>query len=206
MRRAVRLVVVVLAAAVLYLGVTLAQVWFTANRDQRVVADAIIVLGAAQYDGQPSPALRARLDHATALYAQDKAAVVWVTGGRQPGDRFSEASTSSRYLIRNGVPSDDVKLEIHGANSYESLAAVARYLRDEGQTRVLLVSDPWHSHRISAIAQEVGLDPRVSPAGRPELSGYGARRLSYETVAVALGRIVGYRRLTGFDFRSAQQP
>lgn len=201
MRRARRIVTAVMLLAVAYVAVTMAQVWFAAQRDQRRGADAIVVLGAAQYDGQPSPALRERLDHAVRLFDEDLAPVVWVTGGRQPGDRFSEASASSRYLIRNGVPDTAVKLETNGENTYQSLAATARYLRDGDDRDVLLVSDPWHAYRIAAISRDLGLRPRVSPAAPAEWSSYGLRRLLRETAAVGLGRIVGYRRLTGLDAR-----
>lgn len=197
-RRAVSLVVLIVLAYGLF---TMGQIWLAARRDQRAPVDAVVVLGAAQYDGVPSPALRERLDHAVALFSDGVAPVVWVTGGRQPGDRFSEASASSRYLIRNGVPDGAVKLETNGENSYESLAAAGRYLRNEGDHDVLLVSDPWHAYRIAAIAREVGLRPRVSPASAAELSVSGIRRLLRETAAVGLGRIVGYRRLTGLGER-----
>lgn len=201
MPRAGRVVGVIVVLALLYVGVTMAQIWFAAHRDGTAPADAIVVLGAAQYDGQPSPALKSRLDHAVELYTGDIADIVWVTGGRQPGDRFSEASASSRYLIRNGVADGDVKLETNGESSYESLAAAARYLRDEDHRDVLLVSDPWHAYRIAAIARDVGLRPRVSPANPAEWSRLGLRRLTHETLAVALGRIVGYRRLSGLGER-----
>ena len=201
MRRARRIVAVVLLVSVAYVLVTMAQIWFAAQRDRRGDVDAIVVLGAAQYDGEPSPALRERLDHAVRLFNDGHAAIVWVTGGRRPGDRFSEASASSRYLIRNGVPDSAVKLETNGENTYESLAATARYLRQDGHRDVLLVSDPWHAYRIAAVSREVGLRPIVSPAAPAEWSSNGLRRLLRETGAVGLGRIVGYRRLTGLDER-----
>lgn len=201
MRRAGRVLALLLALALIYIAVTAGQIWSAARRDAKGKADAIVVLGAAQYDGEPSPALRLRLDHAVSLFEDDVAPIIWVTGGRQPGDRFSEASASSRYLIRSGVPDGAVKLEVQGENSYQSLAAAARYLLDDDQREVLLVSDPWHSYRIAAIAREVGLEPRVSPASKAEWSGLGIRRLAHETVAVALGRIIGYRRLTGLGQR-----
>ena len=199
MRKAGRALALLLVLAVIYIAVTATQIWLAARRDATGKADAIVVLGAAQYDGEPSPALRLRLDHAVKLFEDGVAPVVWVTGGRQPGDRFSEASASSRYLIRSGVPDGSVKLEVKGENSYQSLAAAARYLRDDDQRDVLLVSDPWHSYRIADIAEEVGLEPRVSPASEAEWSGVGVRRLAHETVAVGLGRIIGYRRLTGLE-------
>lgn len=198
-----RAVSVLLGVAVAYVVLTVGQIWFAAHRDERATVDAIVVLGAAQYDGEPSPALRQRLDHAVELYNGGVAGVIWVTGGRRPGDRFSEASASLRYLIRRGVPDTDVQLETNGESSYESLAAAARYLRERDQRAVLLVSDPWHAYRIAAIARQVGLQPRVSPASTAALSGNGARRLARETLAVGLGRILGYRRLTGLGDRWA---
>lgn len=201
MRRTKRVVTLVLLATLVYGLVTMGQIWFAARRDDRGPADAIVVLGAAQYDGEPSPALRERLDHAVQLFADDVAPIIWVTGGRQPGDRFSEASASSRYLIRNGVPDGSILLETNGVNSYQSLAAAARYLRDDEQHDVLLVSDPWHAYRIAAISREVGLRPRVSPSSDAEWSATGVRRLLRETASVAIGRIIGYRRLTGLGER-----
>ena len=201
MRRLTRAASIVLALALLYVLVTLAQVLTATRHDQRDPADAIVVLGAAQYDGEPSPALRERLDHAVTLYEEGLAPVIWVTGGRQPGDRFSEASASSQYLIRQGIPNAAVQLETNGGNSYLSLAATARYLRDRDQREVLLVSDAWHTYRLKAIAREVGLRPQVSPSGPARLSATGLRRLARETMAVAVGRFVGYRRLTGLGAR-----
>ena len=201
MRRVGRVALVLVAVVFTYLAITLLQVWAGAGRDQHVAADAIVVLGAAQYNGQPSPALRIRLDHAVTLYEEGLAPIVWVTGGRQPGDEFSEASASSRYLIRQGIPDTAVQLEVQGDNTYESLAAAARYLREDGNHNVLLVSDPWHAYRIAATAREVGLNPHVSPAGRATMSENAVRRLSRETGAVAVGRLIGYRRLTNLTER-----
>lgn len=201
MRRAARVTTLLLSLVALYLAVTTAQVLLATRLDERGRADAIVVLGAAQYDGRPSPALRDRLDHAVTLYQEGAAPVIWVTGGRQHGDRFSEASASSRYLIRRGIPNDAVQLEIHGGNSYLSLAATARYLRERDQRDILLVSDAWHTYRIKAIGREVGLRPRASPASPARLSGAGLRRLTREVTAVAAGRFVGYRRLTGLGAR-----
>ena len=201
MRRVVRVAGILLALALLYVLVTLAQVLAATRHDQRTPADAIVVLGAAQYDGQPSPVLRSRLDHAVALYEAGLAPVIWVTGGRQPGDRYSEASASSQYLIRQGIPNNAVQLETNGGNSYESLAATARYLRDRDQRDVLLVSDAWHTFRVLDIAREVGLRPQVSPASPARLSSTGLRRLGREVTAVAVGRFLGYRRLTGIGAR-----
>ena len=95
-----------LAALVLYEAVTFGQVWLTSRRDEARQSQAIVVLGAAQYNGRPSAVLRARLDHAADLWHRRLAPIVVVTGGRRPGDRFTEASSSAAYLGRKGVPAD----------------------------------------------------------------------------------------------------
>lgn len=188
------------ALTVLYLLVTAGQVWTAAHRDEVGAAEAIVVLGAAQYDGRPSPVLAARLDHVVDLYRRDMADYIVVTGGNQPGDRFTEAGASARYLSRQGVPGGVVERETTGASSYESLAATARFLRAEGIHDVLLVSDPYHALRIRSIAEDVGLDARVSPTPAAPYSWWsGTQQLAEETAAVALGRLVGFRRLDRLD-------
>lgn len=197
LRAAIRLALLAAACALVYVVVTFFQVWQASQRDEARPADAIIVLGAAQYDGRPSPVLRNRLDHAADLYHDGIAPIVVVTGGQQPGDRFTEAEAGARYLQDHGVPDGDIRREVQGENSWESLAAVARFLRDEGITSVVLVSDPYHAMRIDGIAHELGLDAVVSPAGGG--SSFGA--LVRETAAVSIGRIIGYDRLVRIDDR-----
>ena len=187
---------IALGLLVLYLGVTFVQVWLASRRDEARVAQAIIVMGAAQYNGRPSPVLAARLDHAAALYEAGLAPLIVVTGGRRPGDAFTEASASAQYLVRLGVPDAAIEREVSSTNSWESLAASARFLRREGITEVLLVSDPYHALRIEAIAGELGLDAHVSPATDSPVDGFAeVRAMVRETVAVSIGRIIGYRRL-----------
>lgn len=183
-----------------YVGVTFLQVVAATRRDRAGEAQAIVVLGAAQYDGRPSDVFRARLDHAADLYERGLAPIVVVTGGRQPGDRFTEASAAAGYL-RGRVPSEAMRLETSGTNSWESMAAAARFLRDEGITEVLLVSSPYHALRIEHIAGEVGLDGRSSPANTPESVVAVGGHLVRETLAVALGRVIGHRRLVDLDHR-----
>ena len=195
-RRAGRLALLVASLAVLYVGATFVQVWFASRADARRRADAIVVFGAAQYDGTPSPVLRARLDHAAALYRDGYAEEVVVTGAGRPGDRFTEAAASGRYLIRQGVPAESVVWVTTGRTSWESLAAAARTLRREERTEVLLVSDPFHSARIAAMADELGLEPHVSPTHTSPIDGTEVLPyLGRETAAVAAGRVVGFRRL-----------
>ncbi|HVE47356.1 MAG TPA: YdcF family protein [Acidimicrobiales bacterium] len=203
-RRAVKLLAALVALVVLYLGLTFVQVWQAAGRDQARPAQAIVVFGAAQYDGRPSPVLRARLDHALALYERGLAEKVVVTGGRRAGDRFTEASASAAYLRRRGVPESALLREVSGRSSWQSLASAARFLkrRDPPITKVLLVSDGYHAARIAAIADELGLDAHTSPARG--VSSRGAAKLVHfgkETVALAAGRLFGFGRVAGIDRR-----
>jgi uncharacterized SAM-binding protein YcdF (DUF218 family) len=194
-RVAARLGLLAVAAGVVYLTVTFVQVWQASNRDEARPSQAIIVLGAAQYDGEPSPVLARRLDHAAELYLEGVAPLIVVTGGRQPGDRFTEAAASARYLESLGVPGQDIEREVQGGSSWESLAATARFLRADGITRVVLVSDPYHAMRIDGIAHDLGLDAVVSPSD----GGAPIGSLLRETAAVAVGRIIGYDRLVQVD-------
>ncbi|HUQ62779.1 MAG TPA: YdcF family protein [Acidimicrobiales bacterium] len=181
-----------------YLAVTFVQVWLASRQDNAQPAQAIVVFGTAQYDGEPSPVLKARLDHAVDLYRRKLAPVVVVTGGRRPGDRFTEAAASANYLSAHGVPDGDVLREVSGQSSWQSLAATATFLKERGISRVLLVSDPFHSFRIGAMADELGLEGHASPTQSSPISGFSAAKyMARETAAVAVGRIIGYRREAG---------
>ena len=200
MRRVLRIVLrvglVLFSLFFVYMSVTFVQVWMASRRDEARPSDAIIVLGAAEYDGRPSPVLAARLDHAIQLYRDDIAPVIVVTGGRQPGDRFTEAGVSADYLHKHAVPDTAILRETTGRTSWESLQAAARFLTDQNMERVVLVSDPYHSERIKAIAHEVGLDAVTSPTRTSPIKGMSAfKRLLGETVRVAAGRVFGYERL-----------
>jgi len=194
-----RIVLVIVVGIVAYLGVTFVQVWLASRHDDARPAQAIVVLGAAQYNGVPSPVLRARLDHAADLFQQHVADVVVVTGGKQPGDTTTEASASAHYLASKGVPDSQVLRENTGRNSWQSLAAASVFLKKDGRTNVVLVSDPFHSARIVAIAHEVGLNAHASPTRTSPIKGTDALgHMAKETVEVAIGRIIGFRRLVGF--------
>ena len=201
MKRPRRLVVSRWAAVLagllaVYYVVTLVQVWHTGRTDQARSVDAIVVLGAAQYDGRPSPQLAARLDHAAALYADGFAPQVVVTGGKQVGDRFTEAEASRQYLVALGVPNDVIEQEDSGRTTFESLRNVARLLEAQGVDRVLIVSDPFHSLRAKLSAAELGLRAYTSPT--PTSTVTGAASLSREikeAAGICLGRIIGFSRL-----------
>ncbi len=195
-----RAVVVLLALPSLYLGVTFVQVWLAGRHDGAHPAEAVVVLGAAQYNGRPSPVLRARLDHAADLYAAGIAPVVVVTGGRGDGDVVSEAGASADYLHTRGVPDEAILREVDGRNSWQSLAASARFLKARGITEVVLVSDPFHAARIAAMAEELGLDAATSPTRTSPIGGAEEfRHMVTETAQLALGRIIGFRRLVRAD-------
>lgn len=193
---AVRVLVAAVVVVLGYLGVTFAQVWSASRQDRARQAQAIIVLGTAQYNGVPSPVYASRLDHALDLYRRGLAPLVVTTGGRQPGDRFTEAEAGAMYLEQHGVPGDAIERETTSTNTYDELAAAARFLKARGVTDVLLVSDPFHAYRIEAIADSLGLRADVSPTPTSRYRGVDKLvALLRETAAVAGGRIVGYSRL-----------
>lgn len=192
-RRIVRGLGLLLLLTLSYLAVTFLQVWRASSRDDRARSDAIVVLGAAQYDGRPSPVLEARLRHALDLYERGLAPRIVVTGGRQDGDTFTEATSGYNWLRDEDVPDSAILKEVDGHNTFESLQATARFLRARGFDEVLLVSDGYHAMRVAGIAREVGLEPHVSTVGQDNAS---IAKLGRETVAVAVGRVIGYGRLT----------
>ena len=194
-RLLLRLVGVVLAVVVAYFAVTAVQVWLTGRRYEPHQAGAIVVMGAAQYDGVPSPDLRARLDQARLLWTQHYATDIMVTGSKESGDTFTEAQASARYLEVHGVPAADI-LQAGGSDSWENLAQAAPQLVARGDTTVLIVTDPFHEARSLAIATDVGLHPYPTPAQHSPITG--ASTIPYyakETIGVAVGRIIGFDRL-----------
>jgi uncharacterized SAM-binding protein YcdF (DUF218 family) len=185
----------VLIAAV-YFFVSLLQVWNTGRSADRQPVGAIVVLGAAQYDGRPSPQLQARLDHALELWNLNLASYIVVTGGKQEGDRFTEAAASRKFFESSGVASDLIFEENSGTTTYASLFAVSQVVRDLEIDRVLIVSDPFHLLRAKLIASEVGLDASSSSTRTSVIQGGDAfRRNLQEAAGVAVGRIVGFQRV-----------
>ena len=195
-RRSILAVVVLVAG---YYAVSLAQVYATGRSDQveqSRPADAIVVLGAAQYDGRPSPQLAARLDHVVTLYREGVAPLIVVTGGKQPDDRFTEAESSAQYLVDRGVPPDVIAMESSGRTTSESMAGTADLLEQRGLERVVIVTDPYHALRARLIAQAAGLTAYVSPTPTSVVrGGSSVRRHLAEAGAVALGRVIGFDRL-----------
>ena len=184
-------------AGALYFAVTLYQVWSTGHHDQARPVDAIVVMGAAQYDGRPSPLLKARLDHALELYQRKLAPYIVVTGGKQPGDRFTEATASRNYLRKKGVPTTSILSEDTGHSTWQSMDDIVSLLRGKSaHPTVLIVTDPFHCLRARLIAQELHLRAYVSATHTsPWGSGTQFRKSLKEAAGIAVGRIIGFHRL-----------
>jgi uncharacterized SAM-binding protein YcdF (DUF218 family) len=158
--------VALVAAWLIVLGAVIA--W--GSRDRARPSHAIVVLGAAQYWGRPSPVLRARLDHAVGLWRRRMAPRVVLTGGVGVGDTTSEAAVSRKYVLAQGIPDSAILLETTGRTTQESLRSVATLLRSRNEESVILVSDPFHMLRLDILARRFGLVPYTSPTRTSPIS------------------------------------
>jgi len=169
--------------AALLIGLTWAAVVVSvavhAARDEATAADAIAVLGAAQYNGRPSPVFRARLDHAAALYQRGLAPVVLVTGGVGARDTLNEAIVGRDYLVRRGLPADAVVPLAGGDDTYSSIGQLKGWFEGRDSRRVLLVSDGFHMLRLQIIARRLGLVPYTSPATGSPIHANARRNTGY---------------------------
>jgi uncharacterized SAM-binding protein YcdF (DUF218 family) len=176
---AARWVVRLLVLVGLGYGAAFTLVVAGSRQDQRRPVDAIVVLGAAQYSGRPSPVLAARLEHALALYREQMAPVLVVTGGIGRGDRESEATVAHRWLVSQGVPLGAVVVQPEGNTTAASMAAVARWAADAEVASLLLVSDPFHSARLRGEARRAGLAAWTSPTRTSPISARLGAELRY---------------------------
>ena len=182
------LVLVVLAVPTLVLLVAGAVYW-QARTDEARPVDAIVVLGAAQYNGRPSPVLSARLDHALSLYEDGLAPMIVLTGGRARGDAYTEAETGQAYLRERGVPASAMLLENEGRDTFTTMKGVAALLADTDVDRLLLVSDGFHLLRSELMARHFGFETYSSAAPDGPIRPWSGAELSYvirETGAVIL--------------------
>jgi uncharacterized SAM-binding protein YcdF (DUF218 family) len=161
-----RLLLLVVASAALFLVVTALRVVHTASLQETHPADVIVVFGAAEYSGRPSPVLRARLDHAFDLYEQHVAPVVITTGGAAADPKFSEGGVGKEYLRRRGVPENALIAETQGSDTAESAQRVAVILRANGLHSCVAVSDAYHVFRIRKLLEHEGMKVYVAP--RPD--------------------------------------
>jgi uncharacterized SAM-binding protein YcdF (DUF218 family) len=153
-------------------------------------------MGAAQYNGVPSPDLAARLDEAELLWHQHYAADIMVTGSKEPGDQYTESEASARYLIAAGIPGD-VIFQAGGNDSWQNLALAAPVLVEHGDSTVLVVTDPFHEDRSLAIASSLHLVPYPTPTRTSPIKGFSTvPYYAKETLGVALGRIIGFDHLS----------
>ena len=152
-----------LAGVMLMVGLVTAIYW-QARTDQARPVDAIVVWGTAQHNGRPGPVLQARLDHALSLYRVGFAPTIVLTGGRAPGDQFTEAEAGEMYLLEQGVPPEAIVLENAGRDTWQSMRGVAEVLSPRGNQRVLLVSDGFHLLRGKLMARDLGLEAYGSAA------------------------------------------
>jgi vancomycin permeability regulator SanA len=196
-RRALRLVVLLVVAALLTpIAASAVAVWRAAHTDEasRVDrADTILILGAAQYGGDPSPVFRGRLDHGRLLYERGFAEHIIVLGAGRPGDAFSEAEAGERYLVGTGVPNGAVSASPEGTTTFESLDAAADLMREERLDSAFLVSDPWHNLRIRRMARDLGIEGYVSATWHSAAESQYTRLQGYarETFAYLYYRVFG---------------
>lgn len=193
-------ILVVIFLIISYLSITFIQVYFSARTDsvnENTKVDAIVVLGAAQYNGTPSKVLQARLDHALDLFGKGVAPVIVVTGGSQPGDTTTEASASANYLLERGVKDEQILREVQGKSTYDSLRDTAAFAKENNIEKVVIVTDGYHEQRAKLIAAEVGLNAISSPAPNSPIKGQQEwENFFTETLRVSLGRIIGFRRVS----------
>ena len=153
----------ILVAGVLSIVLLALAIFAQSRHDETAPADAIVVLGTAQWDGRPSTTFQARLDHALDLYRDGYAPMVVLTGGVAVGDRYSEADVGRNYLRDRGVPDDTMISASEGQTSVESLRTAHGLLASRSVHTVLLVSDPFHMFRVKRMAEDLGLKPLASP-------------------------------------------
>jgi uncharacterized SAM-binding protein YcdF (DUF218 family) len=181
---------------VLYFGVTFLQIWMRGHEHTTKSAQAILVFGTTEDNGTPSPELKARLDEALTLYDSGRAPWVAVTGGRRPGDVYTEAGVSATYLEDHGVPKSRV-LKGGGSDTWQNVSSVIGALRRLHITTVITVTDPFHEYRAMAISTDQGLTPYPSPVrDSPTIKHQLWRFYLKETLEVGVGRIVGYHHLS----------
>ena len=196
MTRALRLGGRVAALAAIAYAALFLWVYRVSRLDQRERADAIVVLGAAQYNGRPSPVLKARLDHALELYRQGLAPMVVVTGGIGPGDRMSEATVGHKYL-RAQLPDSAIIVRPDGRTTEESMRSVAEWMREREVARVLLVSDPFHMARLRLEARYARLDAFVSPTRTSPIMAGSRREAGYLALEALKLPVTAIRNLFG---------
>lgn len=195
-RWTVRVLVVLLVVVLVVPLVTATRIWLVSRQDDRKPADVAVVLGAAQFNGTPSPVLESRLMHAKALYDTGVVPKVMTVGGKQPGDNFTEAAAGKAWLVDHDVPARDVVAVGEGDDTLTSLTAAAEAMKARDMSSAVIVTDPDHSLRTRTMARDLGMDAWASPARyntSRASSENGARYILRETGAY-LGYVLLQRR------------
>lgn len=179
---------------VLYVVLTFVVIWFSGNYDNGNSADAIVVMGAAQYDGVPSPLLESRLKIALELWKDKRADVIVLTGGKQEGDRFTESQAGEKWLVKNGVPQTSIVMETVGQSTWQSVEALGPVLQSARISDVLVVSSDWHIGRSAGSLEDIGMSV-VGSASPRDGDGWDFYEWTRETIGVSIGRIIGFKQL-----------
>ena len=181
-------------AMFLYVVIIATAVMWTGSHNTTKNADVIVVMGAAQYDGVPSPLLESRLAQVLELWKAKRAPLIAVTGGKRAGDRFTEAATSRRWLTDSGVPASSIVSEESGTSTWQSLENLSPVLTQANARTVIAVSSSWHVERVALSLRELGFTTSSSAparaAGREALA-----KTAKEVAGVAIGRIIGFGAL-----------
>jgi uncharacterized SAM-binding protein YcdF (DUF218 family) len=193
-----RIISALITIVIFYFAITFVQIWMTGHEHSTRHAQAILVFGTTEDNGTPSPELRARLNQALVLWHKNRAPWIAVTGGKRPGDQFTEAGVSASYLESKGVPASKILVGA-GTNTWQNVATVVSELTSHHISTVLTVTDPFHEDRAMAISSSQGLTPypspvRNSPTVKHSLWKYYAK----ETFEVGVGRIIGYGRFSSW--------
>ncbi len=197
LRLVTRLVGLVVLLAVVLVVVTAVRIVIAGNEDERRASDAIVVLGAAQYNGEPQEYLTARLDHSAEIFAEGMAPQVLTTGGNQPGDQFTEAEAGATYLQERGVPVDAILPVGEGTDTFTTMLAVARVMGEQGMASAVVVTDPTHTLRATAMLSDQGIDAVGSPTRTGPASNSGAWSAAKYTARETIGYLYyQYQRLT----------
>ena len=200
MKRAAKVLAMIMCVGSLYVGLTVFEVWRVGHTQSTTQVDAIVVMGAAQYDGVPSPLLKARLMHALDLWKQKVAPRIVLTGGNKPGDRFTEASASAIFLRQQGVPQEDLLQESASRSTYEALRNMRDLVKNDSNfieiEHIVIVTDPYHELRSRLTAKEWGFDASTSSTPNSPITGNGAfKKHVKEGVGIALARVIGFGSL-----------
>mgnify|MGYP000657195091 FL=1 len=190
-----RIACAVAISFVLYFVVTAVSYRASWTHEAKGSTDVIIVMGAAQYDGVPSNLLEMRLQQGLDLWKDGRAPLIALTGGKQAGDRFTEAATGRRWLTDRGVPANVIVSEDVGRSTWQSLSQLDPVLRDRSVETAIVVSSYWHVQRADLILHQLGYDASTSPVPGDSGSLAWNTKATGELLGISFGRLMGFDTL-----------